>query len=112
MQPKLKDYYYFPPFLSWNWDLSLDAWYPTSDNTFTVTATGPVTQTDPFELGSNPFSWSVKTVGSVTAGQRTLTLVQAGSASENKTLRYSQTFFLKIKLFTSMKNSMGLHDQC
>ena len=95
LQPKLKDYYYFPPFLSWNWDLSLDAWYPTSDNTFTVTATGPVTQTDPFELGSNPFSWSVKTVGSVTAGQRTLTLVQAGSAGENKTLRYSQTFFLK-----------------
>ena len=95
LHPKLKDYYYFPPFLSWNWDLSLDAWYPTSDNTFTVTTTGPVTEIDPFELGGNPFSWRVKTVGALTAGKRDLTLEETAGVNENKNIRYIQTFFLQ-----------------
>lgn len=95
LHPKVKDYFYFPSFLSWNWDLSLDAWYPSSDNTFSVTNSGSADMIDPFELGSNPFTWRVKTVGALTSGRRQLVLEETAGVSTNKVLRYSQTFFLQ-----------------
>jgi len=92
--PNLKDYYYFPSFLSWNWSLSLGAWYPSSDNTFTVSGSGTVSNIDPFELASNPFTWSVKSVGALVAGKRYLVVEETGGVSQTLALRFAQTFFL------------------
>ena len=90
------DYYSFPPFLSWNWTLSLEAWYTGGvDDTFTVTGTGPSSSVDPFELGSNPFAWEVSAVDAPSAGIRNITVQETSGASEELVLSYVLNFFLK-----------------
>ena len=96
LRKKSKDYYAFPPFLSWGWNLENSGWFTLAvDDSFTVTGTGPESSVDPFELGSNPFIWEVSAVAAAVGNTRTITVEETSGASENMVLAYIQNFFLK-----------------
>lgn len=69
VEKRESDYHFFPPFLSWNWDLRGDIWYATGslDDAFSQTSSGS-SIVDPFERSASPYNWHITNTPYIAGG--------------------------------------------